>query len=61
MIHIQMPSSVELQKVTIFNNLGQKVLENAGANFSVNTLSSGVHFAQIETSEGIYHKKFIKN
>jgi aminopeptidase N len=61
MIHIQMPSSVELQKVTIFNNLGQKVLENAGANFSVNTLSSGVHFAQIETSEGVYHKKFIKN
>jgi aminopeptidase N len=60
-IHIQMPNSLVLQKVTIFNNLGQMVIENTAVQFSVSHLSSGVHFAQIETSEGVYHKKFIKN
>jgi len=60
-LHVQIPSNITLEKVIIFNNLGQKIIENNTLNFSVNQLSSGVHFVQIQTSEGTFHKKIIKN
>lgn len=60
-LHIQMPATLGLQKAIIYNSLGQKVLESTTLDFSVNTLSSGVHYIDIQTTEGIYHKKFIKN
>jgi len=59
-LHVQMPSTMTLEKVTIYNNLGQKVMESATSDFSVSTLSSGVHYMDIQTGEGTYHKKFIK-
>ena len=59
-LHIQMPTSTNLEKVIIYNNLGQKVLENASADFSVTALSAGVHYVDIQTTDGTYHKKFIK-
>ncbi|MEK8179236.1 M1 family aminopeptidase [Flavobacterium buctense] len=59
-IHIQMPTSLLLVKATIYNSLGQKIAENHSLDFSVSHLSTGVHYLQIETSEGTYHKKFIK-
>jgi aminopeptidase N len=59
-LHIQMPSSVVLEKAIIYNSLGQKVAENNSLDFSVSQLSSGVHYIDIQTSEGTYHKKFIK-
>jgi aminopeptidase N len=59
-LHIQMPSSFVLEKATIYNSLGQKVLENTTVDFSVSHLSSGVHYIDIQTTEGTYHKKFIK-
>lgn len=60
-IHVQLPSNIILNKITFYNSLGQKVLENNSTNFSVSSLSSGVHFVSIETSEGTFHKKIIKN
>ncbi len=60
-LHIQMPANISINKITLFNNLGQKVLESNLLNFSVSGLSSGVLFVQIETSEGTFHKKIIKN
>lgn len=59
-IHIQMPTSTILEKVIIYNNLGQKVMVSNLLNFSVTTLSSGVHYLDIQTSDGVFHKKFIK-
>jgi aminopeptidase N len=59
-IHIQMPTSTILEKVIIYNNLGQKVMVSNLLNFSVTSLSSGVHYLDIQTSDGIFHKKFIK-
>ncbi|MGC4041209.1 MAG: M1 family aminopeptidase [Flavobacterium sp.] len=59
-VHIQMPSTTSLQKVIVYNNLGQKVMENSSLDFSVNSLSAGVHYIDIQTNEGIFHKKFIK-
>jgi len=60
-LHIQMPSNVSLEKVILFNNLGQIVKENNTMDVSVAGLSSGVLYAQIQTSEGTFHKKIIKN
>lgn len=59
-LHIQMPSSTTLEKVTVYNNLGQKVMENSAADFAVNGLSAGVHYIDIQTTDGTFHKKFIK-
>jgi aminopeptidase N len=59
-VHIQMPTTLALEKVIIYNNLGQSVLESSTLDFSVNSLSSGVHYLDIQTNDGIYHKKFIK-
>ena len=59
-LHIQMPSNVSLEKVTIYNSLGQKVVQSNGLTFSVSGLATGVHFVDIETSEGTFHKKIIK-
>ena len=60
-LHIQLPTSITLEKVTIFNNLGQVVLENNAIDFSLSSISSGVYAVQLQTSEGVFHKKIIKN
>lgn len=60
-LHIQIPSNIYIEKVIIFNSLGQKAIESNELDFSVNQLSSGIHFVQIQTSEGTFHKKIIKN
>ena len=60
MVHIQMPSTATLEKVIVYNNLGQKLMENSGLDFSVSSLSTGVHYIDIQTTEGTFHKKFIK-
>lgn len=59
-LHIQMPRTTTLEKVTVYNNLGQKVMENTTADFSVSTLATGVHYLDIQTADGTFHKKFIK-
>ena len=59
-VHIQMPATSTLEKVIVYNNLGQKVMENSALDFSVSSLPTGVHYVDIQTTEGIYHKKFIK-
>jgi hypothetical protein len=60
-LHVQLPSSILLEKVSLYNNLGQLVLENNNLDISLNTLSSGVYSVSIQTSEGEFHKKIIKN
>ena len=59
-IHIQMPITMNLEKVIIYNNLGQKVMESNILDFSVASLSTGVHYIDIQTEEGTFHEKFIK-
>lgn len=59
-IHIQKPTDVAVINNRIFNNIGQKVLENSNLTFSVSELANGVYYLEIETSQGIYHKKIIK-
>jgi len=60
LLHIEMPDDFTLEKVRIYNALGQLILQSNTADFSVTRLSSGVHFVEIETSERTFHKKLIK-
>lgn len=59
-LHIQLPSNITLEKVIAFNSLGQKILESTTLDFSTSSLSSGIHYLQIVTSEGTFNKKIIK-
>ena len=59
-LHVQMPMNIELNRIDIFNSLGQLVQTSDRADFSIIDLSSGVHFLTITTSEGRFHKKIVK-
>jgi aminopeptidase N len=59
-LHIMIPASIQLDKVEIYNALGQRVNEKNTVDFSIADLASGVHWLKISTSEGIIHKNFIK-
>ncbi len=57
---IQFPNNVSLFKVEIYNNLGQLLKTDFKNVLDISRLSSGVHFLKIDTSEGLFHKNFIK-
>ncbi len=59
-LYIQLPNGIQLEKVIVYNNLGQKVMEGNAHEMSLTTLSTGVLFIEIITAEGTYHKKIIK-
>ncbi|WP_329806893.1 M1 family aminopeptidase [Flavobacterium facile] len=59
-LNIQFPSNFTLYKVEVFNNLGQLLATDYKNTINTSQLSSGVHFLKIETSEGVFHKNFIK-
>jgi flagellar basal body rod protein FlgG len=55
-----MPSSLQLNKIEIYNTLGQLEGEKNTLDFSIADLAFGVHWLKISTSEGIIYKNFIK-
>ncbi|WP_324067215.1 MAG: M1 family aminopeptidase [Flavobacterium sp.] len=59
-LHIMMPTTLQLEKVEIYNRLGQLVGQKDANDFSVAELSAGLHLLKITTSEGVIHKNFIK-
>lgn len=59
-LHIALPNSVLLEKVVVYNNLGQKIMEGNEAMISLSGVSSGVLFVEITTDAGTFHKKIIK-
>ena len=59
-LHIMMPTKIHLEKVEIYNMLGQLVATHFSPNFKTNALVSGIHVLKMITSEGIIHKNFIK-
>jgi hypothetical protein len=59
-LHIMMPTTLQLEKVEIYNTLGQLVGQKDANDFSVAELSAGLHLLKITTSEGVIHKNFIK-
>ena len=59
-LHIVMPTTTQLEKVEIYNTLGQLLATHQTADFRIDNLSSGMHVMKITTSEGAIHKNFIK-
>lgn len=59
-LHIMMPATTQLEKVEIYNTLGQLLATHQTADFRIDNLSLGMHVMKITTSEGAIHKNFIK-
>ena len=59
-LNIKLPTIAALQKVIIYNSVGQKVMEANSGTIAVEALAAGVYPITIVTSEGTIHKKFIK-
>jgi aminopeptidase N len=60
-LNIETPSNVIFENASIYNLLGQKVLDSNTNNVSVSGLSNGIYAISIKTSEGLVSKKFVKN
>ncbi len=59
-LNIDLPTNMTLQKVNLYNTLGQKVAETNQNKIDVSGLSQGIYIVNFETSEGAFHKNFIK-
>jgi aminopeptidase N len=60
-LHIQLPGSIAIINSTIYNALGQKVLEGGSqTQWHIAALEAGTHFLKLETNKGIVNLKFIK-
>lgn len=59
-LQIELPSSIELKAVQLFNLLGEEVLASSRAQLDVSRLASGVYLVVLETSAGKETKKIIK-
>ncbi|MGH2666202.1 M1 family aminopeptidase [Flavobacterium sp.] len=57
---INLPESITLEKVSLYNTLGQKSLETNQHEINVSQLTSGLYVAVFKTSNGTFHKKIIK-
>ena len=61
-INIQKPAMLDVNKVEIFNALGQVLYsENFSETIDVSKFAKGILFFRIETSEGIINKSVVKN
>jgi Flp pilus assembly pilin Flp len=60
LITINLNDSLEFQKVTIYNTLGQIIKTETTKNISVIDLSKGTYFIEVETNQGKATKSFIK-
>ncbi|SHE61081.1 Por secretion system C-terminal sorting domain-containing protein [Psychroflexus salarius] len=59
-LQIELPASVEINSVQVFNTLGQEVLTTTQSQVDVSRLASGVYVVELETSAGKVSKKIIK-
>ncbi|WP_395077155.1 M1 family aminopeptidase [Flavobacterium sp.] len=60
LLNIDLPVAVTLQKVVFYNTLGQKILESTQNKIQVSELAAGMYIVSFETTEGTFHKNFIK-
>lgn len=61
MVAIKKPDNLTIQKITIYNMLGQNVAEPiTSSSIDISKLSSGLHFVKFETNRGTFHKSLLK-
>jgi Flp pilus assembly pilin Flp len=56
---IQLKEEIQLEKVSIYNQLGQLVSSSTEITINVNNLSEGIYFVEITTDKGTSTKKLI--
>ena len=59
-ITLELPTTLTLERIDVYNALGQKVTESLTPTFSIAPLADGIYQVAIRTSQGIYHKKVLK-
>ncbi|SDG39584.1 T9SS type A sorting domain-containing protein [Psychroflexus sediminis] len=59
-LNIEVPSSVEVKVVKLYNMLGQEVKSVTSASVGVSDLNSGVYLVEIQTNQGKLTEKVIK-
>ncbi len=60
-ILIKKPNHIHIEKITIFNSIGQIEGQlNSTNTINVSKLNSGLHFLRIQTEQGVLHKSFLK-
>jgi len=57
---ISSPDSISIEKVELYNTLGQLISHKTSTQFSVEDLSTGLFIAKIYTNEGIVVKNLLK-
>ena len=60
LLHIQKPSDLVIEYVTVYNSLGQMVMKSTQTDFSIEKLPLGVYEIQLTTDKGDFHKRIIK-
>lgn len=60
-VKIELQNQNELEKIEIFNALGQFLATEYQQDFSISAYAQGVYSLKISTTEGVYYKKIIKN
>ena len=60
-LKVNYPQNITMENIQVYSNLGQLVLESQNPLLNVSSLSNGIYYITISTSEGSFHKKFIKN
>jgi hypothetical protein len=60
-VSIELPNTLTLEKAELFSQTGQLIYSGAQKEVNVSNLATGIYFIKVETNEGSFHKKFIKN
>lgn len=60
-VTVQLPETLTLEKAELFSQTGQLIYSGAQKEMNVSNLATGIYFIKVETNEGSFHKKFIKN
>ncbi len=59
-VTVSFPNAVVIEKIAVYNNLGQLVLTEANNTVSLKNLTKGIYFLNIHTAEGNFSKRIIK-
>lgn len=58
-LSIDMPSNIEINKISLFDTLGRKALVTSDNNINLSDLARGIYILKIETTSGDLSKKIV--
>lgn len=60
-LHLDIPEVLKINQIMVYNAIGQKMGSYTSKTIPVEAFSNGIYVIKIETSAGVFFKKFIKN